>query len=167
MATGKTVPPETKAEVDTVKPHEVLRKRMALNATVAGNTDPAVSREISDNIVDKILTADTVDDIFAAQQNALETLKDNQALLGLPLTITEFRFVESDQQYVTEDNPWGHFAIMEAVEDDGTLHMIGCGAPQVLATLDALDRKGALPFRVRFMSAGRSGRVIRVANASK
>jgi hypothetical protein len=163
-AASKTVAQKDSAEVATVRPHEVLKERMRLNATVADVNDSTVGREISDNIVDRIVEAETVDDIFKAQESALEKLKDNEYLLGRPLTLLEFRIVKSDEQYVSEDG-YEHFAIIESVEDNGTLHMIGCGAPQVLATLDALDRKNAFPIRVRFMTAGRSGRVLRVAKA--
>jgi hypothetical protein len=154
-------------EIAERRPYEALVDRLQMNAQY--DAEHFDSFEISSQIVDKITAAETLDDILDAQESGAESLKENEYLIGRPLTIAEPRYIESDEAF--RENNLGVFVVFEAYEDgtkenpQGIKHIISTGAPQVVATIEVMDRKQYLPARIRFVNKGRKNRVIAVSRA--
>jgi hypothetical protein len=112
------------------------------------------SFDLASGAIDRIWEADSEEDIWAANDaSGLESFKTSPYLLGRPLRIVEYHPVKGDSAF--EENGLGYFAAFQANEDDGTIHNIGCGAPQIVGLMEKLNQKGKLiGTRVVFRAKG-------------
>lgn len=96
--------------------------------------------EVGSRVIDKMAEASSLDEMFDAAQSSLLSLKDATQLHNVPVTVFDVRYAKSDSKY--EKNGVGAFAIIDLFTDDGTVHKISCGAPNVVSFLHLAESKG-------------------------
>lgn len=97
-------------------------------------------------IVRRILSADTVDDVLK-QQEAIHA----STVLGQALRIVGIRFQQSD---FTEAGP-DFYMLVDCVTDNGEPFSVTCGAVNVMAQLWKLDQLGAFPLSAQIIETER------------
>lgn len=147
MATTNT---KTKAEVvkasDTavvaVAPSDELRAMLQDMADQVNVTDSDAGQAI----IERILAADTVDDVWANTE-AIHA----RDFLGRAMRLNGFTWQKSDY----DDGP-GAYAVLDAMDyQTGNKVVITCGARQVLAQLWKLRQLGVLPCDVSIQQTAR------------
>ena len=96
------------------------------------NTSP---EEISAAIVADILKSASVEEVFAQQETT-----HAEDVLGERLLMQDVKWLGSDV-----DNGPGFYALIRAVDDDGVIQLVTCGARNVMAQLFRLQELNALP----------------------
>ena len=113
-------------------------------ATAQVLDDPeAVARAIAQDI----LTAPTVDEVFARRE-----LTHARDVLGETLTVLGVRWMQGDY----DNTGPGFYAVMECANADGEKVQISCGARNVMAQLWRLNQLGAFPIRIAIVESGRT-----------
>ncbi len=107
----------------------------------AGDRAAMSPEDIQRSILEKILGAATIDEVFAVQE-----ARHARDLLGVPLEVTEFRFNESD---FTEGSKY--YVVLDCYDvETGDKMAVTCGGATVVAQLYQLQHLGAFPIKVKF-----------------
>jgi hypothetical protein len=112
------------------------------------------SADVSDQIMANILSADTVDDVFAQTEGEAGTLIASESRYGVPLRVQSVTLNEST---FSEGPP--AYCVLGCVNlGSGANEVIGCGASNVLAGMIKLHQLDAFPIDVViYESAKRTG----------
>lgn len=133
--------PAKTAEVDTPnRPYmhmmEKMHSQAAIESSVSDGTD---AFEIASQVVDKIAVAETLDDIFDANESGMDKAKQ---YIGMPLTLTELGFSKSQEKF--RKGNLGVFCKVDAVLDDGREVSFSVGATNVVASLFRIQEIGLM-----------------------
>lgn len=121
-------------EVETRRPFEIAIAEMRNRADLEG-TD---SFTIASNVADKIMTAETVEDVIAA---ANQGPGDMDALVGKAFKFTGYlRFQHSAEQFRAGGT--GEYAIFDIVDLNGSRRTYTTGATNVVFELKRLEHLG-------------------------
>lgn len=102
--------------------------------------------EIQQSIVERILGAATIDEVFAIQE-----ARHARDLLGVPIEVTDFKFQES-----AFDEGAKYYVVLDAYDvDSGEKMAVTCGGATVVAQLYRLGQLGAFPVKVKFTQTKR------------
>lgn len=116
---------------------------MMKDAGERASMDP---EEIQRSILEKILGAATIDEVFAVQE-----ARHARDLLGIPLEVTDFRFNESD---FTEGSKY--YVVLDCYDvETGDKMAVTCGGATVVAQLYQLQHLGAFPIKIKFTQPNR------------
>lgn len=167
MATSKSP-----ATTDSARAFESVVDRVKARASMESGLVDAF--EIGSRVIDKMAAAETLDDMFDAAQSSLTSLQDATNLHNVPVYVTDIRYAKSDPKFAK--GGIGGYAIITLVTDDGQVHTLSCGAPNVVAFLDLAELKGHFkpalngeetspkPLRLRFTSRGtENGNLLSIA----
>jgi hypothetical protein len=111
---------------------------------------------VTTNQVDKVLSAETIEDVWDADEGGMYALKD---LVGMELSVISAKTLPSKDE--TKRNIFGVWLLMEcsALTENkrlgipiGEVIMINTGVPTVIAKIKALQGKGVDP--IEFMVQG-------------
>lgn len=110
---------------------------------------------IAQDVADKVAVAATVDDVFDALEQGLDSLKDTKELHGIPVDVFNVEWRKSDEAY--SENSYGVFAIVDMVViHNGEVRKISCGSPDVVGGLGKFQGLGAIsedkPLRLKFVA---------------
>lgn len=144
----------------TQRPYQDLMSRMQASLTEQPEID---GFEVAKQVVDNIVTAATVDDVFEANEQGLPGLDDWD---NNPITVVDVRWGESDMKYAK--NSLGVYAIVEFFTADGEIHTASVGAPNVTASLFRFQELGFCtkdkPLEMKLVTKGtRNGTLQRVS----
>jgi hypothetical protein len=102
--------------------------------------------EIQASIVERILGAATIDDVFAIQE-----ARHARDLLDVPIEVVDFKFQES-----TFDEGAKYYVVLDAFDvSTGEKMAVTCGGATVVAQLYRLGQLGAFPIKVKFAQTKR------------
>lgn len=135
---------EKGSEMVAKRPYEVMRERVGQLAELNSTFSEEDGREIAANVMDKIVLAETLDEIFAANESGMDKA---EAFVGQPITVTEVNFAKSDEKYAK--GGIGSYVLISAFTDDGNEVQISTGAPNIVASLYRAQTAGLLPARVK------------------
>lgn len=132
--------PDTNTQTGTAitpKPHERFIRSLNLRAEREGAT---LGRDVSLSQIDKILAAETAEDIWEADEGG--TISGQDAI-DMEIEIMSFTVAPSAEEY---DATLGVFINIKArkMEDDEEI-VINTGADKIIAKLAAFESKGLLP----------------------
>ena len=119
------------------RPHDQFKDYLA---RVAESTTGTRSLEVAQNQMDKILNADSAQDIWNADEGGTV---NGQDMVDVELEIRGYQVAKSDEQY---DAALGVYALIDATRlDTGETVVINTGAPLIIAKLRMFEVKGLLP----------------------
>lgn len=136
-STGKTV---TQATEKGMEPYQKLVERLGLKAEAGRLFEKEEAFELARQAVNRITQAETADELFDASENSagLQSMGDNWEHLNNPINLVEVNFRKSDTRY--EEGTLGVYAVVNYITDQGTPFVVGCGAANVVAFLEAWER---------------------------
>lgn len=140
MATEKaTATQATSGEVISVRPFQRWLEAIKAEAEVTARfTD---RKEVTENIGDSILAAESLDAAIAAQDAGLPS---GQNIADIEHVVTDFDICEGEAKY--EENSLGvYFRVSAALMSTGEPFQYTVGAPNVLLVLHTARRLGDLP----------------------
>lgn len=158
MARQTSAPEKAENSTEIAKrPYEDLARYLWTLAEMTQD-DGDFAAEVMRDTVDRIATAETVDDIFAAaEEGSGRSLRDAEELLMKPIALDfeNFVWLKSAEQY--RKNGLGVFVVAPGMLDSGENVNVTTGAPTVVATLGRLynmwqNDKLDSGFRVMFKS---------------
>lgn len=120
----RNLPPAVRTMIDTV------RSGIEVGDTI----------EVTVDILDRILSAQTAEEVFAGM-GGLTAAKDIQ---GDPIEILSVDWRPSDYKGETAVGFYAVFEVRNLIEDEK--QTVGCGSLNIMAQLFSLNRLGALPF---------------------
>lgn len=124
----------------TKRPYEKLVQRLGGKAELdSASGEPVDAFEIASQIVDKIETATSEDELFAANDSSLAGLGD---YVGQPINITEIVFRKSEEKYAK--GGLGAYVVVDFFTDNGDAFKATCGATNVVATLEKAQNLGLI-----------------------
>lgn len=124
-------------EIVTVRPYEKLTAFLARRAEVDGE---GRGFEIASKQIDKILTAETDEEIWDA--DAAGTV-NGQDMMDVEMQVRGVKYAPSSDEY---DAPLGVYAIIDAIRmDTGEEAVVSTGAPLVITKLRAFEARGKFP----------------------
>jgi hypothetical protein len=102
--------------------------------------------EIQQSMVERILNAATIDEVFAIQE-----ARHARDLLGVALEVVDFKFNESDFEAGAK-----YYVVLDAFDvETGDKMAVTCGGATVVAQLYQLGHLGAFPVKVKFQQSKR------------
>lgn len=115
--------------------------------TQSADVEPIDPRQAQEEIIRRILAAESTEDILAEQSaiHARDVLDQTLKLIG-------FRKMESDYN---ESGP-SFYYLLECVNADGEPFNVTCGAVNVMAQVFALAKRNALPLDVMIVESGKA-----------
>lgn len=123
-------------EVETRRPYQTALLEMKGRAELDGE---GRGFEIAANVADKILTAESIEDIVAAAEEGPEDITE---MVGV-----SFRFIgqsltysESAEQF--REGGTGYYAIFKCMDSRGNEHTVSTGSVNVVFQLKAFENKG-------------------------
>lgn len=126
------------------KMREELKGMASLDAAAGGGV------EIAMTVVDLIATADSIEDIFAANETGPTALDD---YINVPISCTDVMYLKSADKY---KGGLGTYAVFDILTDAGEPAKLSTGAPNVVASLRQMQRLGFCkpdkPARFRILS---------------
>lgn len=124
--------------VETLRPYERLVKELKGLAKI--NEDNGSGFEIAAQVIDKMMEAETLDDILAAGQDGPLKAQD---ILHKPFMLMSCEYRTSDEKF--RDGTLGVYVILN-IRDAVTMAdmVVGCGAPNVVAACRAMEKRGIL-----------------------
>lgn len=146
MATDVQTQPK-EGKVAEIRPHERFVANLKARAVEAQGEDGKTrSFEIAASQMDKILSAETEEDIWDADEGGTVAGKD---FTDVALEILDYQLTESDDKY---DSPLGVYVNIKATllqktkgYDVGEVVVINTGATLVITKLEAFRSKGMIP----------------------
>lgn len=148
-ATKNSAPKSDEVQVST--PGIMLRDEKALMTFVSGSfiqdQDP---RTASLGILDRALSSESVEELFADSDDSVIGWGEH---LGEPFTMTgHVRFLTSDPKYITDSTIVPAFAVVEAVDSNGSMVILSIGGARPVAQLYRamqLDKLAGLVLELR------------------
>lgn len=102
--------------------------------------------EIQHSMVERILNAATIDEVFAIQE-----ARHARDLLGVPIEVVDFKFNESDFEAGAK-----YYVVLDCYDvETGDKMAVTCGGATVVAQLYQLGHLGAFPIKVKFSQSKR------------
>lgn len=140
-------------EVEARRPYESMAAELAnLAATDSSVDNGQTAFELAAQAIDRIATAKTAEDIFAANETGAGG--DAKDYVGVNINCERVDYAKSDQKYAK--GSLGVFVIIHGFKDSGEViePPITCGAPNVVASIRQAQRIGLIggsePFRFTF-----------------
>jgi hypothetical protein len=145
------------AEIAENRPYLKMIDQLAGQAQLDGGN----SFDIASQVIDKIATATTPDEMFDAQESGPGDLAD---YVNIPLTVSNVRVQRSAEQYTKNGEGLGVYAVFDAETADGETLLISTGAVNVVTSLYKAQISGWLPMKCRFTAkVTANGTLYRVA----
>lgn len=144
-----------KSDVEVLEPRpsetiiRELHSQMEMEASLGGRGD--VGMQLAMEAVDKIASASTLDDIFAA--NAASSLPGTDSVDGKPITILEVSFQKPRDEF--SKGGVGSYAYVKANDDLGEVLEFTSGSPNVVISLFKIQKLGLLG-KARIVIKGRA-----------
>lgn len=110
----------------------------------AGTQTEGNAAQISLDILDRILNADSLEDGAGGTTDLLE-------LYGVPLTVLSVKWQPSKMGQL------GVFGVIDVKTDDGVSHTVTCGGLNVVAILYRAEKDGRFPMRAKFRDVPTNG----------
>lgn len=110
-----------------------------LKVKAAESSSEGNANDISLDIMERILTADTL-------ENAAGGTTDLDEVIGVPLTISLKTWQPSDVGEL------GVFAVLDCKDDAGREHVVTCGGRNVVAIVYRAEKEERFPLRGKFRS---------------
>lgn len=123
-------------EVETRRPYQTALLEMKGRAELDSE---GRGFDIAANVADKILTAESVEDIVAAAETGPEDIAD---LVGVGFRFIGQTLVYSESAEQFRDGGTGYYAVFKCVDSRGNEHTISTGAVNVVFQLKAFENKG-------------------------
>jgi len=144
MAPGNTIQPAKNNGTVNSPPADRaidrLKSQLELSASLE-NGNGVSGQEITAAVVERMLTADSLDAAMEAQDASLPSGK---ALADVEMTVTGITVVTSDSKYT--EHSLGYYLIVDAARlDNGKELRFAVGAPNVVTLLFRADNEGMLP----------------------
>lgn len=130
MTQAKSAPAATSKEVAEPRPHEKLVKELATLAQL-DNANGEAGFEIAARVVDDIMSANTLEELFDASDSGLTSLKGSN-YIGRPIGFVDVKWNKGDEKY---KGGLGAYAVADIITQDGEVDTVSCGAPNVVAFL--------------------------------
>jgi len=139
--------------VDEVRPYQQMAKH--LQGVAQLDTEQSDGISIARDVADKVVAAETVDDVFDALESGLDSLKDTTDLHGVVVGVTNVEWRKAADAFA--ENSYGVYAIIDLVVlHTGEIRKISCGSPDVVGGLGKLQSLGAIreekPCNMKFVS---------------
>lgn len=147
MTRSKAVETTADAAPAEVRPYEKMVAELQGIAKLENMS--GASFDIATQVVDKIASAQTLDDIFDAANSGLISLKDTTELHNVPVEVTEVAWRKSSEAF--QENSLGVYAIIDLTTlHDGESWKISTGAPNIVASLRQMEKLTGFPVKLRF-----------------
>lgn len=127
----------TKDVANAERPYMKLMSELATVAELDSTSGDKSGFEIAAEVVDNIMTAESIDDVFAVNASGPADISD---YTGMPISIFNPRFRKSDEKY--RKNGLGVFVIFDAMTDAGEAVTISTGAVNVVASIRKIQTLG-------------------------
>lgn len=135
-----------KADLSELRPYQKLQNELAQRVTLdsAGGS----GFDIAASVIDGIMTAETIEDVFALNSSGPTDIED---YLNVPLNFTQVTFFKSNERY----GGLGFYVVIDAYTDTAEEIKISTGAPNVVASMRKFETLGVFnpgPFRAKIAS---------------
>ena len=113
-------------------------KAMAIELRQIAELDTGAGFEIAARVINEIATAETIDDVFAANEGGPQSAED---LLGQPMGVYSVRFWKSAEKFAA--GTLGVYVVADYIDHANQPQMFATGAPNVVASLRRFEMLNA------------------------
>lgn len=117
----------TVSTTDDLRPYMKLRDDILAIAKL--DADQGAGFDVASRVIDEITKAETMEDIFAANEQGPIKAED---LVNIPLSPFDISWHKSAEKFAT--GGLGVYGVLSAYKDDGEEIVVSCGAPNLVAS---------------------------------